>query len=173
MECHDRALALDSAYAEAWHNKGCALRALGHISEALECFDCALQFNPQQARTWTRKGNILVATGHYREALQCYERALAINPGSTSAWFGKGWVEAQTRRLKQAAECYDQAFPCEIWPSVAGKWIFARLLLEKAASVTYADAVAGVHRSRRVGRAACTTSHTPQPAPREKPHLLG
>jgi tetratricopeptide (TPR) repeat protein len=52
----DRALEIDLRNANAWINKGSALRNLKRYDEAIACYDRALDIDPRNATAWINKG---------------------------------------------------------------------------------------------------------------------
>ncbi len=83
LECFDRALALDPAYAEVWLAKGICLFNLRRYDESLAALDTALEIDPGMAAAWHMKGMVFSTIGRYEEAQECYMSAATLDPGYT------------------------------------------------------------------------------------------
>jgi len=120
IECHDRALEIDSEDAAAWYNKGIALMKLGRYEEAIECFDEVLKIDPEYAYAWNNKGFSLMKLGRYEEAIECFDEVLKIYPEDAYAWYNKGIALFELGRHEEAIECFDRAL--KIDPEYAAAW---------------------------------------------------
>jgi len=120
IACYDRALEINPRVAEAWNNKGVALRKLGKPQEAIACYDRALEINPRDAGAWNNKGVALRDLGKPQEEIACYDRALEINPRYAGAWSNKGVALGKLGKPQEEIACYDRAL--EINPRDAGAW---------------------------------------------------
>ena len=65
----DRALALNPAFAEAYNNRGNALRALGRAEEALASYERALALRFDYPDALSNRGAALIDLGRAEEAL--------------------------------------------------------------------------------------------------------
>ena len=88
---------LDPKNANAWYNKGNALRELGRYEEALRCFDKALEIDPKHVLAWNNKGIALHNLGRYEEALRCFDKALEIDPKHERAKNNKKLAEEKLK----------------------------------------------------------------------------
>ncbi|WP_019500562.1 tetratricopeptide repeat protein [Pseudanabaena sp. PCC 6802] len=61
LASYDKAIQLKPDFAEAWSNRGVALRELKRYEEALASFDKALQIQPNAANSWYARGLSLSA----------------------------------------------------------------------------------------------------------------
>jgi len=76
----DRAIALQPGFADAWGNRGNALKDLGRLDEAIESYDRAIALKPDFAVACYNRGNALRDAGLAAEAAGSYEKAIAIQP---------------------------------------------------------------------------------------------
>ncbi|MGL4498320.1 MAG: tetratricopeptide repeat protein, partial [Planktothrix sp.] len=78
--CYQRAIQLDPACAEAYHNLGEVLATQGQWDQAIAHYQRALEINPQAFETYNSLGKALGVQGRWPEVLTCYHRALELNP---------------------------------------------------------------------------------------------
>ncbi len=104
---YDSALAAsDWHMADAWLNRGAALRRLGQFDEALNSYHMALREREDFPEAWFNIGVGLSESGDRLGAIEAYQRSLQINPDQPKAWFNLG---IQWRRMEE----YDKAL--EAW----------------------------------------------------------
>ncbi len=60
IDCFNQAIKLRSDNADAYNNKGNALRHLGNNKEAIDCYDKAIKLQPDLAYAYNGKGNALL-----------------------------------------------------------------------------------------------------------------
>lgn len=100
---YDSALAAsDGRMADAWLNRGAALRRLGRFDEALGSYRMALREREAYPEAWFNIGVGLSEAGDREGAVEAYQRSLDIDPDQPRAWFNLG---VQWRRM----ETYDEA----------------------------------------------------------------
>ena len=58
INCFDRAIQLDSKFANAYFNKGFSLDAIGKFKEAIDCYDKVIELNPNDADAFKNNGGI-------------------------------------------------------------------------------------------------------------------
>ncbi len=75
LDYYDQAIKIDPNYADAWNNKGIALRNLGKYDEAIECYDRAIKIEPNYADAWNNKGVSLRKIGQQKDADRCFTKA--------------------------------------------------------------------------------------------------
>ena len=109
IEYYSKCLELDPKNANAWYNKGNALRELGRYEEALRCYDKALEIDLKDASAWNNKGIALHNLGRHEEALRCFDKALEIDPKYAVAWYNKGAALHKLGRYEEAIRCYNKA----------------------------------------------------------------
>lgn len=86
----DKALQVNSEWystnpAEAWFDRGMALRNLQRYEEAIASYDKAIQTNGEWSNTnpayvWNNRGTALVLLKRYDEALKSFDKAISIKP---------------------------------------------------------------------------------------------
>ena len=118
--CFDKAIEINSRYADAWSNKGTVQVKLGLHREALACFDKALEINPRHANAWHNKGLALFNLVRHQEAIACFDKAIEINSRYAGAWSHKGTALGKLGKHQEAIACFDEAL--EINPRDAEIW---------------------------------------------------
>jgi tetratricopeptide (TPR) repeat protein len=68
IQAYDKAIELNSRYAEAWYNKGYAPSKQGNYDEAIKAYDEAIKLNPNYAKAWYNKGIAFEALGKTTDA---------------------------------------------------------------------------------------------------------
>jgi protein O-GlcNAc transferase len=101
-----QALKLNSGYAGAHLNIGCALLKLKRHEEALASFDRALAIQPDYAKALKDRGAALLLLNHHEEALASCDRALAIKPDDAETLCNRGNALLLLKRHEEAlASC--------------------------------------------------------------------
>jgi tetratricopeptide (TPR) repeat protein len=72
----ERALNINTNFAEAWNNKGVSLWHLQKYDDAQAALQKALELNPKYSQAWFNQGRILSQIKQYKEALAAYDKAL-------------------------------------------------------------------------------------------------
>jgi TolB-like protein/Tfp pilus assembly protein PilF len=83
IEAMERAVALDSQNAEAWHQYGWFLYVLGRHAEALGAFQRALGIEPGRAITCEHIARVLGTQRRYAEARPWIDSAIALDPAQS------------------------------------------------------------------------------------------
>ena len=78
MEDYDRAIKLRPDYAEAYNNRGVALKDMGDLHAAIESFNHAILLNSRYAQAYYGRGLALKAVGDYEHALEDIKKACAL-----------------------------------------------------------------------------------------------
>ncbi len=78
MSSFERAIQLNSSYAEAWTNYGNALFDLGRFDDACKAHDQSLLCDPNYAEAWFNKGNCLTELKQGESALEHYSKAFDL-----------------------------------------------------------------------------------------------
>jgi tetratricopeptide (TPR) repeat protein len=76
LAAFNRAIGLNSNYADSWSNRSVALWHLGRFNDALASSERALSLNPASALAWYNQGRILTTQGQLDAAAAAYDRAL-------------------------------------------------------------------------------------------------
>jgi protein O-GlcNAc transferase len=149
LEFFDRALAANADYAEAWVNRGSALRRLYLFEEAFESFDRAIAIAPDLADAYACRGGLNFLAGSKERALDDFKTAYASNPemdyllgdlllakASLCDWEDWG---ALTERLANDIEAGARCSP----PFSILSLVDAPLLQKRAAEIFDADGAQG------------------------------
>ncbi len=109
LNAFDRAIRLDTTYADAYEGRGSVLYLMNRYAEALASYEQALELDPQFAQAYFGKGNVLFSLKRLDDALVCQEQALAIDLTLTDALLGKADVLYYMRRYDEALAAYEEA----------------------------------------------------------------
>ncbi|MDA3788854.1 MAG: DUF115 domain-containing protein [Desulfobacula sp.] len=74
MSAYDKALEIDSSYAEALYNKGELFETLGHHESAVNYYEEAIKNRPDFIVAYNRLGNLLLVMGHSEKAEQIFQK---------------------------------------------------------------------------------------------------
>jgi tetratricopeptide (TPR) repeat protein len=117
LDHYNQAIEIDPNYADAWNNKGIALRNLRKFKEAIYCCDMAIMINPNYADAWNNKGVSLGKLGKYKEAIESYDRDIKIDPNFAHAWNNKGNALRVLGEQQDANRCFSNAKSLGLKPS--------------------------------------------------------
>jgi tetratricopeptide (TPR) repeat protein len=107
LDAGDQAINLKET-APAYTNRGWALQALKHYSQALQAHEKALALDPNFAPAYKGKGDDLFALGDWDHALVAYDHTLLLDPGFAPAYKGKGDVLQKQGRFQEAQQAYEK-----------------------------------------------------------------
>lgn len=116
IDLFDRALKINSNFADAHNNRGTSLKNLDRYAEALDSFDRALKIKPNFAEAHFNRGNTLYSLKRYEEALDSYDRAIKIKPDYVDALQNRGNVLLDLNHYQKAMESYDCALKIAKYP---------------------------------------------------------
>ena len=80
IACYDKAIALKPNYAEAYSNRGNALKELKQFETALASYDMAISLKPDFAEAYSNRGNALQELKQFDAALASYDKAFSLKP---------------------------------------------------------------------------------------------
>ncbi len=106
--CFQRALALDSTYAYAYHNLGTLAERGGNYTAAVRYYRLATRHAPASDEYWFKFGLVLQQSGKKDSAEYAFKKALAINPYHTGAVFNLARLY-QERQSPEAEHWLQQA----------------------------------------------------------------
>ena len=66
--------------ADAYCNKGVALKNLNQYQQAIDAYDNAIRINPNDADAYCGKGVALQNLNQFQQAIDAYDNAIRINP---------------------------------------------------------------------------------------------
>lgn len=75
----------DEKNADAWNDKGVALKNIGKYERAIKCYDEAIKLKRDYHLAWNNKGIALFILRKYNKAIECFEEVLRIMPDYANA----------------------------------------------------------------------------------------
>ena len=120
LKFHDRAIALNPSYAEAWSNKGLVLNKLKDYSNALMQHEKALALKPTSAKAWVNKGLMYSELEQHQDAIDQYDQAIRLNPTLAEAWTNKGNAIFALGKTEGSIELHQKAI--QLKPNYAQAW---------------------------------------------------
>src|SRR5262249_15491186 len=108
-QIYAKALEIKPNDADAFNNRGIALRELKRSDEALASFDKAIALKPDYADAFNNRGIALRALRRFDEALASYDKAIALKPDYADAFNNRGIVLQEFKRLDEALKSYEKA----------------------------------------------------------------
>jgi len=109
LDFFDRAIARKPDFAEAYSNRGNALREMGLPEKAEASYRKAIAINGKFSMAHYNLGNILLASKRFDESAAHFKRALSANPRFTEARINLGLACKEAGNLKEAETCYRKA----------------------------------------------------------------
>jgi tetratricopeptide (TPR) repeat protein len=109
VACHDRAIALDAAYANAHYNRANLLYVTRQFEAALAGYDRVLALRPGHVDAHINRALTLVELQRFDQALAACDRALALAPQCAPAHCNRGNVLERLERPLDALAGYDTA----------------------------------------------------------------
>ena len=101
IQVFDKVIQLKPDYAEAYYNRGVALKDFGLRDKAIESYDKAIQFKPDLAEAYLNRGVALKELGRLDEALQNYNKAIQLKSGYPDAYLGLGDIYLEQGLLEK------------------------------------------------------------------------
>ncbi|HMK88288.1 MAG TPA: tetratricopeptide repeat protein [Methylocystis sp.] len=105
----DRAIALKPDYAEAYNNRGNALRELKRLEEAAASYDKAIALKPDYVMAYSNRGDVLRELRRHEEALASCDEAVALKPDFAEAFHNRGLILQGLNRLEEAFASFERA----------------------------------------------------------------
>ena len=90
LASYDKAIALKPDYAEAYNNRGNALKELKRPDDALASYDRGDRAEADYAEAYNNRGNALMDLKRPAEALASYDKAIALKPDYAEAYNNRG-----------------------------------------------------------------------------------
>jgi Tfp pilus assembly protein PilF len=106
---YDKAITLRPDYAEAYNNRGTALRSLQRPQDALASHDRSIALKPGYAEAHYNRGIACEDLRRPQDALASYDAAIALRPDYVDAYYNRGNALADLQRHEEARASYDQA----------------------------------------------------------------
>ena len=114
VDSYKEAIRLRPDYAEAWNNRGNALRALDRIKDALEHYEKALGLSSKYMMAHYNCGITLRSLGRHEESLVRFQNAAALDPNFADAQIQCGHMLRAFNRPKDALASYDRAIRADV-----------------------------------------------------------
>ena len=128
LECFDKVIFLNANAAEAWYNRGNALRLLRRLDEALVSYRRCVKLNPKLAEAFTNMGVIQQDRKFFSDAVACYDASLQVNPTSINAQYNRALALENMGRFDDAVAGYKEALKLSpAYPYLAGRMHHARM----------------------------------------------
>jgi protein O-GlcNAc transferase len=105
----DDALQIQTDVADAYNNRGNALKRLGRLEEALTSYNRASALAPKDAASLNNRGSVLKDLKRYKQALTDFDNAIKLKPDFTEAYNNRGNVLLELQRFDEALESYERA----------------------------------------------------------------
>ena len=102
LEAFERSLALDEGSAEAWHQYGQALMALGRFNDADAAYARALDIDPRRSMTLVPLAATALYTGRLDEALAWADSAVAVDPANSYGRAARARVHLAASDIERA-----------------------------------------------------------------------
>ena len=106
---YDRAIALNSKFAEAYNNRGIAKSSLGQQEVAIKDYDRAIALNPKLALAYYNRGISESKLGQKEIAIKDYDRAINLNPKDADVYNNRGNAKLYLGQKEAAIKDYDRA----------------------------------------------------------------
>jgi tetratricopeptide (TPR) repeat protein len=109
LQLYDQAIALNPSHAEAYYQRGNALRNLGRLDAALASYNQAIERNPAYAYAYCNRGVVQQSLGLTAAALSSYDQAIAIDATDAMAHYNRALLMQDCSRWDAALAAYNQA----------------------------------------------------------------
>jgi Flp pilus assembly protein TadD len=117
IQLYDEAIALNPAHAEAYYQRGNALRNAGRMEAAVANYSQAIEILPSFAHAYCNRGVAEQSLGLGAAALSSYDHAIALDPKDAMAHYNRALLMQELSRWGEALASYDRAI--EIAPQFA------------------------------------------------------
>jgi predicted O-linked N-acetylglucosamine transferase (SPINDLY family) len=105
----DQAIAINSSNADAYFNRGNALKELGRLEAAIASYDKAILLNPRYINAYGNRGIALQKLGRLPEAVASYDKAIGLAPDNAPAHYNRGLALQELGQYEAAIASYDKA----------------------------------------------------------------
>jgi tetratricopeptide (TPR) repeat protein len=109
LELIERALQIDPACADAYCNRGAALRQLRRFDAALASYERCIALKPDHAQALLNTAVVLAELLDFEAALRAFDRCIAMRPDLAAAHYGRGNALSELERRDEALAAYDRA----------------------------------------------------------------
>lgn len=108
-ELFGKAIRINPDVAEAYNNRGNALKDLGRPDEAIADYDKAISLRPDYAEAYNNRGIVFKDLNRLDEAIASYDKAISLKPDNAEAHNNRGIALRDVRRLDEAMVSFDRA----------------------------------------------------------------
>lgn len=130
LQAFDKAIELSPGLADAWYNRGNALRLLSRFAESLTAYRKALSLDPNIAEAWVNMGVIEQNLKSFGEAINCYDAALRLRPESLNANYNRALVLENTGQFPEAVAGFERTLLlAPNYPYLVGRVHHAKMLV--------------------------------------------
>ena len=105
----DDALKINPNVADAYNNRGNALRKLKRSEQALESYDHAIALKPDDAATFNNRGSAFRELEQFEAALADFDNAITLRPDFAEAFNNRGNAYKELERFDEALSDLDKA----------------------------------------------------------------
>lgn len=109
IEEFNRAIVLDSTFAEAFHDRGNAYAALGNTLAAAADYNTAIRLDPAYVNAYYNRGNLYLNEERYFDAIADYDRVLKLRPDDAEATHNRALANALVGNLAEAVDGFQAA----------------------------------------------------------------
>jgi tetratricopeptide (TPR) repeat protein len=102
----EKAVEIDSNYAEAWYQEGYCYGVLGRHSEALKASKQAAKLRPEWAEAFVNIGASNYALGQYKDAVDAYKQALKLDGDNPDTQYALGLTYGKLNRTDEEILAY-------------------------------------------------------------------
>jgi len=106
---YDKAIALKPDFADAYNNRGNALKELNRLEDALASYDKATALKPDYADAYFNHGTAHFKLKRPEDATARYDKAIAFKPDYAEVYNNRGSALFALKRLEDALASYDKA----------------------------------------------------------------
>jgi tetratricopeptide (TPR) repeat protein len=109
IEEFNRAVVLDTTFAEAFHDRGNAYAALGNTLAAAADYNTAIRLDPAYVNAYYNRGNLYLNEERYFDAIADYDRVLKLRPDDAEATHNRALANALVGNLAEAVDGFQAA----------------------------------------------------------------
>jgi len=109
LKAYDKAIQLDTDYAEAYYEKGRVLYMMQDYDKAIQTLDVAIKLNPNYADAYFYKGIIYRELKQYDKALQALNRVIEMDEKNTLAYINKARSLQGLKKYHEVIQTLDSA----------------------------------------------------------------
>ena len=117
VKCYDEIIKIDSAFKDAYNNRGLSYKNLGRYEEAITDFTKAIEIdikvntNPTYKEAYNNRGNLYNNLGRYEEAVLDFDKVIELNTNPTfkEVYNNRGFSYAKLEKYEEAVSDYTKA----------------------------------------------------------------